>query len=538
MARSRLLLKRKFLASTGGILSGPFARRAPPPLQTDLPAPLFSPRQHLIHWEEEMPVLDLAGRAWPLSDQIEWHPDELEMGTRLEKLHLHYMEYLEALDDFAVQHFIGDWIDFNPPYRRGYWLDNWNSYALSIRCVVWMQQFQSRQAQWTPEFRSKLLGSLAAQLRFLTANLEEDIRGNHIIKNIKALLWGGRFFAGAEAASWTHLGEQLLQRELPEQVFKDGFHFERSPAYHIQVFADLSECYSVMRAGLLRERLSSILDRMAQPIADHTHPDGLPSLFNDGGLHMTYSPAECLRVFSILRGPPPNAQTIFAYEDAGYYGTRDGDSLAIVDCGAIAPDFLPAHGHGDVFAFEWSYHGERLIVDAGVYEYHAGEWRDYSRSTRAHNTVTVAGEDQAEFWGAFRVGRRPRVLREHYEITRNGFVLEGAHDGYRHLGIIHRRRLDVAPMRISVCDRIEGGRGQEVTARLLLHPNCQVREDAGRWVIRGRTAEVGLTTSASVRIERAWWMSDFGVREETLQLILQYPPAPCAGHFLLEGRAR
>ena len=40
--------------------------------------------------------------------------------------------------------FIKDWIGANKPYKKGYWLDDWNSYSLSIRVVVWMQQFERR----------------------------------------------------------------------------------------------------------------------------------------------------------------------------------------------------------------------------------------------------------------------------------------------------------------------------------------------------------------------------------------------------------
>ena len=50
-----------------------------------------------------------------------------------------------------------------------------------------------------------------------------------------------------------------------------------------------------------------------------------------------------------------------------------------------------------------------MIVDAGVFEYQAGMWRDFMRGTAAHNTLLVDGQDQSEVWGSFRVGRRARV---------------------------------------------------------------------------------------------------------------------------------
>ena len=88
-----------------------------------------------------------------------------------------------------------------------------------------------------------------AQMNFLKSNLELDIGGNHLVKNIKALLWASQFFEGPEADRWRELGLKLLRKAIEEQVTPDGAHFELSPAYHVQVFADLLECYSVLDDG-------------------------------------------------------------------------------------------------------------------------------------------------------------------------------------------------------------------------------------------------------------------------------------------------
>ena len=41
---------------------------------------------------------------------------------------------------------------------------------------------------------------------------------------------------------------------------------------------------------------------MAKFLNDVTHPDGLISLFGDGGLNMSYSSEECLAIFDKLIG--------------------------------------------------------------------------------------------------------------------------------------------------------------------------------------------------------------------------------------------
>ena len=52
---------------------------------------------------------------------IDWHPKKLEYGTRLWKLNLHYHEFLEEVDDEWFELILIDWIDQNPPYKKGYW---------------------------------------------------------------------------------------------------------------------------------------------------------------------------------------------------------------------------------------------------------------------------------------------------------------------------------------------------------------------------------------------------------------------------------
>lgn len=540
VARLRLMLRRRWRVRRAGhfrarLLTAPLPALT---LREPLPQPLFPPRcSKATVRDGGVYTLTFLNAPRTCAHPFDWHPAELETGTRLWLLNLHYMEFLEALPDEAFTRVVEDWIAHVPPYRAGYWLDDWNSYALSIRCVVWMQQFAARRASQPEAFQQAMLASLLRQLRFLEENLETDIGGNHLIKNIKALLWGGRFFDHADAARWRALGEQLLAQELDEQILPDGMHYERSPAYHAQVFADLLECYAVLEGGAAKDALHARLRPMAQALADTTHPDGCPSLFNDGGLHMAYAPDRCLHVWTELTGEACSPRRRFALEAAGYYGLRTEDEYVLVDCGAVAPDFLTAHGHGDLFSFEWTIGGERFIVDAGVYEYNPGPRRAYARSTQAHNTLTLDGLDQCEFWGAFRMARRARVVRRAYRPEEDeGFVLRGAHDGYRHLAgaPMHERTTHVRPGRIEIRDRVEGGAGQCAEARLLLHPGCTVEEREGTLLLaRGKVA-VRLETDAAVRVEPAPWFPDFGVECASRRVVLRYGAAPCSGAFRLE----
>ncbi|HNW60734.1 MAG TPA: heparinase II/III-family protein, partial [bacterium] len=69
-------------------------------------------------------------------------------------------------------------------------------------------------------------------------------------------------------------------------------------------------------------------------------------------------------------------------------------------------------------------------------------WRDYFRGTAAHNTIRIASQDQSQRLGPFQWGRQARARLIGLDAAGEhpvGSEAAGEHDGYRHLGILHRR---------------------------------------------------------------------------------------------------
>jgi uncharacterized heparinase superfamily protein len=460
-------------------------------------------------------------------ERIDWMAPQMDSAHQLWRMNLHYMEYLEGATDAQLEALVRDWIEANPVGAPRSWRDSWNSYAVSLRVVVWMQELTRRAGHLASELVAQAEASLTRQLRFLERNLETDIGGNHLVKNIKALIWASAYFGGAEAERWRNRGLHLLGRELRTQVLSDGMHYERSASYHAQVFSDLLECRHALGQDPFDGQVDDALDRMAQVVADLTHPDGGPVLFNDSGLTMAYGPSECLDVYARMfcRRPVPRALPVLT--DAGYFGMRVPEAYFVADCGRIGPDDLPAHGHGDVLSFEWSVAGARIIVDQGVYEYRAGERRQRARAASSHNTLCFVGADQADFFDAFRCGRRPNVEVRHYApLAGGGFVLEGAHDGFRALPgrPRHFRRFEVRPLRLVIEDRVEGEPYQPAYARFLLHPSVSVEGQGTQIELRCGHIIILMISNVTICPEPAVWWPDMGQELPTLRLVLRLAP--------------
>ena len=505
----------------------PVAGSLPPLRAACAPMPLFAPRTGHLAADGDGLQVTFLGRTETLSlPGLNWRAPGPGAAHQLWRMNLHYMEYLEPASGPLFAALVGDWIAANPARAQGTWKDSWNSYALSLRVVVWMQQLAARASRLAPALRAAAEASLAGQLRYLVANLETDVGGNHLIKNIKALIWASCHFAGAEPDRWRQLGLKLLARELDRQILADGMHNERSPSYHAQVFADLLECRHALAHDPLGGRLDAALAQMAQVTADLAHPDGSPALFNDAGLTMAYTPAQCLAAFAEVYGRLPSPRKIFAFSQAGYFGARNAGSYIVADCGRIAPDDLPAHGHGDVLSFEWSVAGQRIIVDQGVFEYIAGTRRQQARSAVSHNTLCFEGADQADFFGAFRCGRRPNVVLIGYAATPDSFELEGSHDGFDHLPgkPRHVRRLLATSQGMSIADRIEGKSDRPALIGFLLHPEVSVSANGSQVTLMRDATRIVLAASHPVTIEDAVWWPDMGQAKPTQRLIVRLEP--------------
>ena len=360
---------------------------------------------------------------------------------RLRTFHAQYGEDVLQLsregDGAGARSAMEAWIKSHPP-RLG---DAWHPYPVSTRVGNWLAALALAPDAAT----GRIEESLWRQLLHLERNVEDDVLGNHVIRNARALVLGGLAFGSTRLLD---LGASLLARELPEQILSDGGHYERSPVYHLVVLRDLLEV-DAAAPGLVA---ADALERMRRFASALSRPDGLPALFNDGGFDL--APA--------LELPRP-AEGLSVFPETGYAVVRTGTLWLAFDCGAPSPNFLPAHAHADALSFQLWRDGTPVVVDPGTYTYAAGADRDWFRSTRAHSTVSVDG-DQFELWGAFRSGPLPKV--ELIEASETDLV--AAVTG--RTGVRHVRRIRLGVDEVVVEDRLEGAGQSTIESSLQLAP--------------------------------------------------------------------
>ena len=395
-------------------------------------------------------------------------PDWLQAAVpQLWRFHLHYFEWAWAFAAhgdraWAAAAFARLWRSWRHGTRPAAG-DAWSPYVVSMRAWALCGVYDTLVAGG-PDAQD-YVADLARHAAFIRAHLELDVGGNHLLKNLKALVGLGVFLDDAVLVARA-LGR--LERELDVQVLADGGHYERSPSYHCQVLGDLIDSRELVRATGRGDpaRLDDAVGAMRRWLGVMLMPDGDVPLFNDCTL------VGHDRITALSPDRPP-LEPLRVLEPSGYVVVRpDGRVHLVADVGPPSPPDLPAHAHADCLSFELAIDGRRAVVDSGTSTYQAGARRAYERSTRAHNTVEIDGADQTEVWGAFRAARRAEGRLLGAEQTGDVVEVKATHDGYRRLpGRPHHvRTWLVSASRLEVRDDVGGGGRHRVAAWLHLAP--------------------------------------------------------------------
>jgi uncharacterized heparinase superfamily protein len=411
-----------------------------------------------------------VGRTQEVGDPPRWEPE----APLLWLFNLHYFAWLNALAPGERRRLVLDWIErYGPSAGR----PGWMNYPLALRLRQWAALLLT-DGGWTADERQRLLGSIEAQAECLADTLEYHLRGNHLLEGGITLKLLSACFAGRAVERWSRKADAVLAAELAEQFLLDGGHVERSPMYHARLVHGLLDLVNVLpESDLTRVRIEQRLPGMLRFASAMRHPDGEIALFNDAALEIAPGPGALIEYARRLGFEAPDFAS-GSFPETGYHVWRRGGGALFVDAGPIGPDYLPAHGHGDIFSWELSLGGQRVVVDGGTSSYEAGTERDWVRSTRAHNTVELAGTDQAEFFAAFRVGRRGRPSDVEARVTAEGLHMSGWHDGYRRLAgrpIHHRELALVAPFALFVWDTVESSVPHDAVSRVRFAPGARVR---------------------------------------------------------------
>lgn len=269
----------------------------------------------------------------------------------------------------------------------------WHPYTASHR-VINLCAYLSY-ADLDRDLETLIIDNIKDSLSVIHLFKEYELHYNHYSKNLLALAIAQQYFG---ISCWVK-AQQLIDA-LTYQVNPEGIHAELAPMYHFLFVKDLAMFERCADLGLhvLGEvkRLKALMLEAGKVF----EVDGQLCLFGDSWRGEVDIPEQ------YVEQDEGGGNRELCLPLSGFYKYVTKDYGLLVDLGVFGAPDNPGHGHSDTMSIELYSGGYQVVCDYGVPTYSAGEDRDYSRSSWAHNGPCVAEQDFNDMWSSFRVGRR------------------------------------------------------------------------------------------------------------------------------------
>src|SRR5882724_5169261 len=403
---------------------------------------------------------------------------------------------------------IEDWAGNSPPMSGPLWICGQES---SLRILAWSFALYSflHSPATTPQRVALLLSMIAAHAwrTAQTVGYARSQRSNHLFSEAVGLWTAGTLYPElTDAAAWQKQGAGLLREAVMDQITPEGaslqasFNYQRMVLHLLLWTLHLAEVNKIRLDPEIRSRTAAtfefirdFVDPKSGRAPNHGSNDGshiLPLAACDyGDFRPLLRLGSCVldRPVALQPGPWDEAALWFCGESAkseerepvytvtsaaGYHRVGTENSWALVRAGRYTRrPFQADQLHVDLW-----YHGLNLARDAGTYLYNGeAPWNNGLAGTAVHNTAMVDRQDQ--MWRAGRflwldwAQASGRVFSSSSSKTSAGSrdCFEGEHNGYRRLGVIHRRMVQcVAEDAWVIVDDLLGAGEHELRLHWLL----------------------------------------------------------------------
>jgi hypothetical protein len=435
-------------------------------------------------------------------NEIDWNFAE---NGKLWTYNLNYFEYLlqPDFDEKTGLKLIRDFIRNQAILKDGF-----EPFPIALRSIFWIKFLTKNDTE-----DAEIDRFLYAQLELLTRQLEYHLMGNHLLENGFALLFGAFYF---KEKSFFDIAEKIIYEQLEEQILDDGAHFELSPMYHQLMLFRVLDSVNLLQNNsaifvhnllpFFKEKATAMMGWLAaMQFADGTMPN-----FNDSTVGIAPKATDLLRYGQALGLVLKKNQL----KSSGYRKITTKTYETTVDIGDIGPDYIPGHAHSDMMNFVLRYAAQPILVDTGISTYEKNEKRHFERSTAAHNTVKVRGEEQSDIWGGFRVGYRAKIT---HLVEGKGF-LRATYNGHSHFKISHSRTFKFEEKTIQIIDELPDG--QWGSAYFHFHPNVIVNADKSS--VFGDFGQFIFDNFTQVTIEKYEYAAGFNLTESATVAVVYF----------------
>jgi len=420
------------------------------------------------------------------------------------KLWTYNLNYFDFLEQAHISKFEGLALIYSFIGNEKNIKDGMESFPISLRMIFWTKFLIKNKIK-----DDQIEHSMYHQLQRLLSKPEYHLMGNHLLENGFGLLFGGVFFKDKKMLAQA---DEIITKQLREQILLDGAHFELSPMYHQIMLYRILDSINLLQNNPNASTSDLLKTLQAQA-----------SLMLGWMKNITFTSGDMPCINDSTNGIAPKVKTLFDYakhlqidinqkplSDSGYRIFSNEKIEVLMDVGKIGPDYIPGHAHSDTFNFILQYRNAPFIVDTGISTYEKNERRNLERSTASHNTVMIDEKEQSEIWGGFRVGRRAKVSI----IEETKSTISATHDGYKKIGCQHQRTFSLKENQFQIDDLITGGGA--CVAFIHFHPDVKVVLENQK--IIGTFGEIEFDGSEVISLENYLFAEGFNQTKKALKV--------------------
>jgi len=323
----------------------------------------------------------------------------------------------------------------------------WRTETTARRVIAWLTQATLILDDADVRFYRKFLRNLARQVRYLRLTARDARDGVPRLQARIALAYAS--LTMSSQAGQLRRATRQLATELDRQVLPDGGHISRNPGALIEVLLDLLPLAQAFTARNVAppQSLTNAIDRMMPMLRFFRHGDGNFALFNGMG------PTSPELLATILAYDDARGEPVTNAPHSGYQRVQAGSTILLMDAGVPPPLSASGDAHAGALSFELSAKHQRIVVNCGLPIAGKESWRQVTRATAAHSTVTFNDASSCLFLeGGFRrifgspIVAGPKNMPVARETREDATVLlRTSHDGYAgRFGIVHHRIIQIA----------------------------------------------------------------------------------------------
>ena len=426
-----------------------------------------------------------------------WEPARLQHITTL-IAYIH--QNAEPRDSKVARQFAKDavikWIDQNPFLLGPHYI---SAMECGLRIPVLLYCLKSLDDLLVREYRL-ILDTIYLHAWWISKRLSlYSSLGNHIICECLGLIFAGAVFRKTgEGRQWLEKGFSLLKKELDHQILDDGGPAEQSLSYHRFVL----DLYWLAVDFLEKNKLHDCRDIKSRLVKGENF---LNAFQDNSGNFLSIGDSD--DGYAVAPGIAPKRfkpdrikHGIRVFKKSGYTVIKSENRVTFTfDHGPLGMSPLYNHGHADALSVTLSKDDKEILADPGTYRYNGvPEFRRYFKGTRAHNTITIDGLDQAVqetgfIWSHTYKAEILKVAEQKDEL-----FVKAHHDGYTRLNspVRHKRSvLFFDKTTFLIKDTFSGKEIHDFELNFHLHPDAVCSKNYDWWQIDNQGAKVFIRLS-------------------------------------------